>query len=341
MATIKDIAKILGISVSSVSMALNDSNEISEKTKRKVREKANELNYVKNGSAIDLQRKKTNTVLFVTDNPTSPYFVDAIRFLENEISGTLFDLVIVTSNEKSSTNTLRFLYEKRADAVVCWSQFVDNEVLNECASKNMPIFVLGRDSEKLSNPFVFNVSLDRNRAGEEVTTYLVECGFKSIVYLHDITSVGSGYRKEGFMKIISKSKNKVKGVVMESGGGEYEDGYSATNKILPEIKNGTYDAIFYSNDHLAIGGLHCVIENGLKVPEDISIVGYSNYPVSKMIIPRLTTVDLHEKELMQRTAKALLSYLDEKKTNDQIRSEISNVSLRSEIIRRDTVLEKG
>lgn len=339
MATIKDIAKSLGISVSSVSMALNDSNEISEKTKRKVREKANELNYVKNGSAVDLQRKKTNTILFITDNPTSPYFADAIKVLENEIENSSLDLVIITSNEKTSVNSLRFLQEKRADAVICWSQFVSDAVLNDCASKSMPIFVLGRSNENLDNPFVFNVSLDRSRAGEEMTRYLIQQGHTALAYIHDTTSVGSNYRKNGFEIIVKENKN-VKGSVIPIAGGDYEDGYAVTQDLLDEIRRGRFDAIFYSNDHMAVGGLHYLLENNVKVPEDISLTGYSNYAISKMIFPKLTTVDLHEKELMQRTAKALLNYLFEKKSNEEIRDDISNICLYSEVICRDSVLMK-
>ncbi|MDU5948957.1 MAG: LacI family DNA-binding transcriptional regulator, partial [Paenibacillus macerans] len=96
MATIKDIAKLLDISVSAVSMALNDSPEIADKTKKKVREAAKQLNYVRNGSAIDLQRKKTNVVLLIADNPTRPYFTDSLEAVQNELKVKNIDLVIIT-----------------------------------------------------------------------------------------------------------------------------------------------------------------------------------------------------------------------------------------------------
>ncbi|WP_138314761.1 LacI family DNA-binding transcriptional regulator [Enterococcus faecium] len=341
MATIKDIARSLGISVSSVSMALNDSKEIGEKTKRRVREKANELNYVKNGSAIDLQRKKTNTVLFITDDPTSSYFVDALSVLEKAIEKFSLDLVIVTSNEHKSESSVRFLSEQRADAVVCWSQFIDDEVLSSCASERMPIFVLGRRLEKLTNPYIFNVPINRNRAGEEMTEFLIAEGFKNIIFVHnENNSIGSIYRMDGFNRVI-KAHQEVSGRIINVNGAGYDDGYRVTEeKLIPIIEKSMADAIFYSNDNQAIGGLHCLLEQGFSVPQDISIVGYSNYPISKMVYPKITTVNLHEKEMMKKTADGLIHLLFENKSVEAIKTELSNHSMNSEVIVRNSTLMK-
>jgi len=160
MPTIKDIAKSLGVSVSTVSMALNDSPEIGQKTKAKIREAAKAMNYIKNGTALDLQRKKTNIVLLITDNPTRPYFTDSLQVIQSELLKHNMDLVIIAATNKHTATAERFISENRADAIICMSKFITDEIVNDYASRNMPIIVMGRTPDLITNPFVVNVALD-------------------------------------------------------------------------------------------------------------------------------------------------------------------------------------
>ncbi len=338
MVTIKDIARELGLSVSSVSMALNNSQEIGELTKRKVQEKARELNYIRNGSAVDLQRQRTNTVLFITEDPARPYFADAIKILEEVLNTLNLDLVIITANNYKKRNSLRFLREQRADAVVCWSEFVDYETLNMCASDSMPIFVLGRNTSKLTNPNIYNVSIERSRAGYEITKYLIMLGFKNLVFVHNVqNSIGSNYRRNGFERAVDEN-TIVQGTIVNAQGSDYDSGYQATQKLLlPLVKNKQIDCIVYSTDDMAAGGLNCMLQSNIKIPDDVSITGYSNYPISKMLRPKLTTVELHEQEIMRVTAEALKRVVCKQESSEKIKTNLAKEFISSEIIERESV----
>lgn len=337
MATIKDISKALGVSVSTVSMALNDSKQISELTKSRVRATADKMNYVRNGAAVNLQRSKTNTVLFITDNPARPYFIDAMKALQDSLQAENFDLIIATSNAKNSRSTTRFLTERRADAVICWSQFVSSKLINKVASAEMPIFTLGRDTTQLTNPYVFNLNVHQERTGEEITNYLIQHDFKHIAFVHNNNrSVGSDLRRHGYLTAMKAANLDT--LMFSISTSDYQSGYDVTQeKLLPLVREKQIDAIFYTNDDVAIGGLHCFLKAGVRVPEDVSLVGYNNYQSSILALPQITTVSLHESEIMQKMADEVLNFLCKNEKAQQIHDQLSTVVMDSEIIERDTV----
>ncbi|MUG23035.1 LacI family DNA-binding transcriptional regulator [Paenibacillus macerans] len=340
MATIKDIAKLLDISVSAVSMALNDSPEIGEKTKIKVREAAKQLNYVRNGSAIDLQRKKTNVVLLITDNPTRPYFTDSLTVVQNELMMKNIDLVIITANDKHRGTAERFISENRADAVICMSKFISDEFVNLYANKSMPIFVMGRAPELIANEYAVNVALDYERVGEDITEYLIAKGHRKIAFVKGSkTSVGTSYRYKGYLRTLKRFQLTLdKELIFEARGSDYDHGYGITEKIIGKIASGQADAIFYATDDLAVGGLQKLLENGIAVPEDVSIVGYNNYPISRMVTPPITTVDLHQQKIMRRVAKSLIAMVEGSKTKaDVVKKLQKDAIFQSEIIERGSV----
>ncbi|MCM3702152.1 LacI family DNA-binding transcriptional regulator [Paenibacillus macerans] len=340
MATIKDIAKLLDISVSAVSMALNDSPEIGEKTKIKVREAAKQLNYVRNGSAIDLQRKKTNVVLLITDNPTRPYFTDSLTVVQNELMMKNIDLVIITANDKHKGTAERFISENRADAVICMSKFISDEFVNLYANKSMPIFVMGRAPELIANEYAVNVALDYERVGEDITEYLIAKGHRKIAFVKGSkTSVGTSYRYKGYLRTLKRFQLTLdKELIFEARGSDYDHGYGVTEKIIDKIASGQVDAIFYATDDLAVGGLQKLLENGIAVPEDVSIVGYNNYPISRMVTPPITTVDLHQQKIMRRVAKSLIAMVEGSKTKaDVVKKLQKDAIFQSEIIERGSV----
>ncbi|MGZ7442304.1 LacI family DNA-binding transcriptional regulator [Paenibacillus sp. TH7-28] len=340
MATIKDIAKLLDISVSAVSMALNDSPEIGEKTKIKVREAAKQLNYVRNGSAIDLQRKKTNVVLLITDNPTRPYFTDSLTVVQNELMMKNIDLVIITANDKHRGTAERFISENRADAVICMSKFISDEFVNLYANKSMPIFVMGRAPELIANENAVNVALDYERVGEDITEYLIAKGHRKIAFVRGSkTSVGTSYRYKGYLRTLKRYQLTLdKELIFEARGSDYDHGYGVTEKIIRKIASGQVDAIFYATDDLAVGGLQKLLENGIAVPEDVSIVGYNNYPISRMVTPPITTVDLHQQKIMRRVAKSLIAMMEGSKTKaDVVKKLQKDAIFQSEIIERGSV----
>ena len=146
-ASIKDIAKSLGISVSTVSLALNDKPRVSKEMREKVKQKAKELNYVKNGSALDLQRKRTNIILFIVNDASRSFFSAIINQLQTATVNFGYDFIICTTYGDHLNTAKRFMEEQRADAAIIFTGTIPDEMIQSCASEDFPIVVLGRHVE--------------------------------------------------------------------------------------------------------------------------------------------------------------------------------------------------
>lgn len=319
-------------------MALNDSHEISKATKQRVRDEAARMRYVRNGIAVDLQRRKTDQILFITEDPARPYFADAIDTLERATSAFGFDLIISTANAVNRQRATHFLYEQRADAIICWSSFISNDALNQTASVDRPIFVYGRDPATVTNPNVYNIQVQRERAGYEITDYLIRRGFRQLLFVHSGTgSLGSTYRRDGFVRA-AEQHPQVTGSIIEAEDATYESGYRITrDRIFERIRGHGVDAIIYANDDMAVGGLRFLISRDIRVPQDISVAGYDNYPIGTMIWPTLTTVDLHERDVMSWTATLLQDLIVNGVDPSCVQEQAAARQFVSEVVERDSV----
>ncbi len=287
MASIKDIAKALGMSVSTVSLALNDKPRVSEETRALVKSKAKEMNYIKNGIAADLKNKKSNLILFVINDASRSFFSTIIRHLQEATANFDYDFLVCTTYGNHTATAERFIKEHRAAAVIIYTSTIKNEIIQESATANFPIVVLGR---YVPGEYVFCYGYKKSGEDTLLTTeYLISRGLKRIAFVKGSSaSLGTSRSFNHYINILKDHNIPFdETIVFDAKGSSYEHGYNITEKMLPILKN--IDAIQYSTDDIAIGGLMCLKNNGIRVPEDISVVGRGNIPESKMIKPALTT----------------------------------------------------
>lgn len=291
MATIKDIAKELNMGVSTVSMALNNHPRINIETRKKVLEKARELNYVKNGIAVDLQRKSTNLILLVVDDASRPFFSRTINAVQKRVSEYGYDLLIATTFNGHTQTALRYISERRADGVIIFTNRIEDKDILYYACKEMPIFVIGR---YLEGAFVYSEPLSLVNQGVEVFDYLYQKGCRKIAFVKALShTLGTIRRFESYQSCIEKYQLPYnENIIFDANGSEYEDGYRVTKEIIKKIDQ--IDAIIYSNDDIAVPGVKCLIEHGIKIPEQVSVVGYNDLPYSSLITPALTTVSTNQ-----------------------------------------------
>lgn len=287
MATIKDIARELNIGVSTVSMALNGNQRINEETRQKVLAKAKELNYVKNGIAVDLQRKSTNLILLVVDDASRPFFSRTINAVQRKISEYGYDLLIATTFNGHIETAKRYISERRADGVIVFTNRIEDEDVLRYACKDMPIFVIGR---YVKGDYVYSEPLINDVQGEEVVNYFYQKGYRKIAFVKALPhTLGTIRRFKGYQRALANHHLEYnEEIVFSANGSEYEDGYRITKEIIKKIDQ--IDAIFYSNDDIAIPGVKCLIDHGIQVPERVSVIGYNDLPYSKLVTPALTTV---------------------------------------------------
>lgn len=331
MASIKDIAKKLNLGVSTVSMALNDSPKIRPETKELVREMAKEMNYVKNGIAVDLQRKKTNTVLLVVEDASRAYFSSFIFGFQKYIAEYEYDLLISTTYQGNKKTALRYISENRVDGAVIFTKTISDNFIERYASESLPIVVVGRE---LYSENLYSVYGDSMESASMLTKYLIDQGHKKIAFMNGShISIGSSSRYKGFKKELKKAKLLDNHVFIDAKASTFEAGYNTTKNLIKQDPD--IDAIFYANDDIAYGGIEALKEEGIGIPQDISIVGCNDLLLSKYIKPSLTTTSGNQVLMAKESVFLLMKALKKEPIENRIKKVSSNIIIRESVKSRE------
>ena len=337
MTSIKDIAKELNLAVSTVYMALNDNDRISKETRRLVQEKAREMKYVKNGAAVDLQKQKTNLILFVLNDASRSFFSYVIKSLQKATAELGYDFLISTTYGGHRNTAERFIKERRSDAVIVWTKTISDELLTEYASADFPIFVLGR-KVKTDNPYV-RCHLTSEVKPLVTCEYLIEKGHRRIGFVTGFAeSFGTVLSLQGFRLSMKQHGLPVdESLIFDAVGSQAEDGYNVTEKqILDRLDD--MDALIFSNDDIAVGAMRCFNDHNIVIPDRISVVGRHNIPASATTVPPLTTMthSHSDTEIYTKLVKCLDSYI-RMEPDLKLEKELNDYQAKDMIVERQTV----
>lgn len=340
MVSIKDIAKELNMAVSTVSMALNNNERISEKTRELVQEKAREMKYVKNGAALDLQKQKSNLILLVLHDASRSFFSNVIREIQDKTSELGYDFMISTTFGGHSDTAVKYIKERRAAAVIVYTKTIDDELMKQCASNSFPIFVLGHHAGD-ENPYVRSFQYTEEVLPLDTCEYLISKGHRRIGFVKAFhESYGTIRSLEGFRKSMKKHGLSVdESLIFDADGNRAEDGYLVTkNHILQRIDD--LDALIYSNDDIAIGGMQCFNDHHIDVPEQLSVIGKHNIPGSAATNPPLTTsTEISDDDHYYGNLVTLLDQYLNGNPDAEFEKQLNTRNSRSVIIERGSVRE--
>lgn len=307
MATIKDVAKAAGVSVSTASYAMNGSSKISEATRAKVLEAARQLNYQKNGLATDLKRSSTKTIALILNDLSGPYYSELIRGVQETALENGYDLIACSSFGGKESTAIKFLREKRVDGVIVSAHNLHDEPIVESARQSFPVVVLDR---QLQGEHIYNVLVDNEQGGYKATEHLIQCGCKQISYISGASnSYDHKLRFQGFMRALADYGLEYSPKMNISGKFTIDGGYMATKLLIAQ--RNLPEGIFYANDEMAVGGLKAFEEAGIRVPEDISIIGFDDIFLAEHVNPPLTTIRQPKYEAGALAAHLIMKLLDE------------------------------
>ncbi|MDE5660538.1 MAG: LacI family transcriptional regulator [Muribaculaceae bacterium] len=307
--TIKDIAKALGISTSTVSRALSDAWDVKRETRDRVLAMAKQLNYHPNLNAKNLQNKRTGTIGIIIPEFFSSFFPNVIMGIQEVLYEADFHIFITQSNE-SRSQELENLNLLRAHMVEGIIISTTNEGGNEDAYRQlmadgMPLVFFNRCPTTLNAP---KVMIDDCRMAEKAVEHLIETGRRNIIHLLGPVNLEvSAMRAQGFANALSRNGLDPDGRSLPAGI-FIKDGQEAVEKLLAE-GGPLPDAIFCFNDPVAIGAMKALKSAGIKVPDDIAIVGFSEGTMATVVEPQLTTVLQPTKEMGREAARLLLDQL--------------------------------
>lgn len=315
--TIKDIARELGISPSTVSRALKDHPDISPETKKAVNELAEKLNYQPNIVALNLRQSKTNTLGVIIPEIVHFFFSTVISGIEDVAYSAGYNVILAQSNEslEREKTDIKALFNSRVDGMLMSisRETTSFDHIESIISKGVPIVFFDR---VYNNDQLSKVVVDDLEGAKEATLHLIEQGCKRIAHLEGPPNLAiSTQRLEGYLQALKQHKIPVnKELIQLCPFGSIEEGKSATEKLL-NLKNPP-DAIFASNDPAAMGSMQAIKERGLKIPHDIAVVGFSNWLFSSMMEPPMTTVDQPGFEMGQEAARLLIRHIEMAEKDD-------------------------
>lgn len=313
-ATIKNIADELKLSASTVSRALNDHPDIHTETKRLVNTLAKELGYRPNIMARNLKSSRSNQIGVIVPEIRHDFFANALSGIEEVAYQKGYTVILAQSNEDKNREeiNLNSMYLHRvAGVIVSISQTTTNSAhFKKLLDKGVKMVFFDRVCNDLN---VSTVHIDDLQSSYEVVKYLIKKGYKKIVHFAGPQNLEiCKNRKLGYEKALNDSQSSYSPIIIE-GGMHESNGYAHIDKMF-EMKINEC-AIFAVNDPVAVGAVKRLKEIGIKIPEQVGIVGFSNNPITEMISPQLTTVEQPAFEMGKRAAEILIKEIEEDDDN--------------------------
>ena len=325
----RDIAEEAGVSVVTVSRALNNKPDINKETKDRILKIARELNYTLDGLAKSLVTKKTNSIGIIIPNSRDPFYAEVIDGISVESRNRGYSIVLCNSHESSDEEIvlIQLLREKRVDGMLIYPLQEDNRYIEVLKNSPIPFVFLNRHTDALDCDYVMN---DNFYGSFLAMNHLIEKGHKEITYICAKPTASSGQERiAGCKEAFRKNKLHMNGLNIEICEETIECCYKLVKDLLVRKKSIT--ALFVWDDRLAMGARRAIFEAGKEIPKDIALVGYDDIEVSEYLFPSLTTVRQPSFQIGLTAAKILLDKLIPE-NNNKVRKEI----LKPELIVRKT-----
>ncbi len=329
-ATLKQIAKELLVSVSTVSKALNDSPEISVQTKIRIKEYAKLKNYKPNVIGINLKSRKTKTIGVIIPNILNSFFAKVFTGIEKVAEAKGYNVIMCISNEsiEKEIHALEILSNGTIDGFILsiseeaqklqeYSHF--KEIIND----GTPIVMFDRTTEEVDCD---KVTVDDFDSARNATQHLIDLGCKNVALFSSIDNLSVGkLRYEGYVKALEDNNISInQNLIVRT---DSED--DLKDKIENVFENNTIDGIFALDETDSVAALRIGLKRGYKIPENLSIIGFADgILASRRLSPSLTTVSQHGPEIGEAAAKLLIERLESKEEENPYKTTVIKTELR-------------
>ena len=335
--TLKHIAEQLNISITTVSKALKNYSDVSKKTKKRVRKLAKKLNYVPNSYAVNLRTKSSKTIGVIIPTIVHHFFSCVLKGIITVAEKKGYLVILLQSNEnfKLEKKQTDLLLNKGVDGILISLSNKTNSYkhLQKAIDLDVPLVLFDKITKSIQ---CSKVIINDRQASYDAVTYLVEKGYKKIAHFRgDLNPQNSidrflGYKQALLDNNIDFDKNLVYTCNNNS---DFEDGYNNAKKLFEEDKY-TVDAIFTITDVVAIGVLKYLNDNNINVPKQVALFGFSNWFMSSVVSPSISTVNQPGFEMGKKAAKILLKEIKFKKESSPY--SFSEIELPTKLIIRES-----
>jgi LacI family transcriptional regulator len=327
-ASIKDVAKEAGVSIATVSRVLNDVDVVNEETKKKVKDAIKKLGYRPNIIARSLKTQRTKTIGILIPDISSQLYPEIVRGTEDVAN--IYDYNIILCNSDSDLEKekeyLRVLKEKMVDGLLYMSSSLEPEIVELIKELEIPTVLIETIDKEKTFP---SVSIDNREAAYDAVTYLLNKGNKKIAYIgiHKDAVNANAARYFGYEDALKEQGIEIDENLLHFGEIKAKEGYDGIIEILSKTE---VDAVFCTTDELAMGVINALRDKGIKVPEDVDVVGFENIYTAALFYPRLTTVSQPMYDMGSVGMRMLIKIANKKELEEK------NYILPYEIIERDS-----
>lgn len=337
--TLKEIATKLGISITTVSKALKNYSDVSEKTKNAVKELAQNLNYTPNSFAVNLRTKESKTIGLIVPEVSHHFFSNIINTIIDEAEKNGYLVIILQSNEtlELEKKQVELLINKRVDGILMSlsNESNNDNHIQEIINRKIPLVMFDKIA-KLAK--CSKVIIDDQKAGYEATQHLIDNGCRKIAHIRGpLNPQNSIDRYLGYKKALEKNNIPFDSkLVYTCEKVSFEEGYEFTKQLFEEHPD--VDGIFAITDLVAVGTLAYCNEQKINIPKDVKVIGFSNWFMSQVITPKLSTIEQPSHEMGKVAFNLLFEEMIGRKEDIEITPKI--IELPTEIIiRKSSIIE--
>ncbi|MGN6126185.1 MAG: LacI family DNA-binding transcriptional regulator [Humibacter sp.] len=311
--TLKDVASRVGITTAAASMALSGHERISEKTREAVRNAADELGYVPSSAGRALRNQRAGAIAVIVPNTSQHvfghlYFMHVLTGVASAANEHDSQLIVSTNPDEAHGVVAyeRVMRSRTADGAIVTSSGIDDHNIEALVDTGLPVVLIGNFPYL---PTAVTVGIDDVRATEAITEHLVDIhGVTSPVHVTGTLDHQTGIdRREGFLSAVRARGLEHAATIVEGDLSE-DSGAAAVEKLLAD--GVRFDGIVFANDDMALGGMRVLRGRGLRVPDDVSVVGFDDFGLARVATPALTTVRVPAERMSRLATEQLFRLID-------------------------------
>ncbi|WNS78733.1 LacI family DNA-binding transcriptional regulator [Domibacillus sp. DTU_2020_1001157_1_SI_ALB_TIR_016] len=311
--TIYDVAEKAGVSISTVSKVLNNTGNLAEKTRNKVKATMLELNY--QPSVVASVRKRLQMIGLLIPNIANPFMAEVARVIENHVKRHGYSLMICSTDNdlKNEVEYVSILKQKYTEGIIVATGLRKGQAVKALIKADLPIALLSRDVPSLA---VNTVLVDDYLGGYEATNHLINLGHTKIAMITEDTVFSTlQARVNGYRKSLEEAGLNYDESLVLTNNTSLEEGKKSMLSLLKKSNPPT--AVFASTESLAIGAMQGAHELNLKVPDEVSIIGFDDTVLSTICEPPLTTIAQPIEEMGEKVVELLIEEIEKKKASKQ------------------------
>lgn len=311
MSSIREVAKLAGVSPATVSRVMNGTAKVDEEKKQRVESVIRETGFKPNEVARSLYKKSAHIIGVIVPNIENPFFNEMANAIENEAYNRGYRLTLCSSNDdiEKEKNNIDLLVRMNADGIILLTN--EEEMFDQIKSAKIPVVVLDR-AVKHSNE-VACIQADHYAGGRMTMEHLLAAGCRRIVKMRGPQNVSSGRgRFKGYLDVCKEQGLSAEYLDCPY---DYDEGIRRTEQLLEQYPD--VDGIIAANDMVAISAYKVLHKHGKRVPEDVQLIGFDNIKISTLMTPELTTISQPISEMGERATQVLIDHIEGRKVTTE------------------------